>query len=117
MPDGQEIAVKRLARGSNQGIRELKNELLLVAKLQHRNLVKLIGACLDGEEKLLVYEYIPNKSLDSFIYGKESLFHLLMFEQYLSFTSCTDFTFDHLKIYILGKNKNTQVFQDWNKKI
>ncbi|KAK3157953.1 hypothetical protein QOZ80_2AG0130770 [Eleusine coracana subsp. coracana] len=71
MPDGQEIAVKRLARGSKQGLHELKNELLLVVKLQHRNLVKLIGACLDGQDKLLVYEYIPNKSLDTFIYDTQ----------------------------------------------
>nr|XP_040241726.1 uncharacterized protein LOC109762454 isoform X2 [Aegilops tauschii subsp. strangulata] len=71
MPDGQEIAVKRLSEGSKQGLPELKNELLLVSKLQHRNLVKLIGACLDGEDKLLVYEYIPKKSLDAFIFDDE----------------------------------------------
>ncbi|CAM0878883.1 unnamed protein product [Alopecurus aequalis] len=68
MPDGQEIAVKKLSEESKQGLHELKNELVLVAKLQHRNLVKLIGACLDGEDKLLVYEYIPKKSLDAFIF-------------------------------------------------
>lgn len=67
--EGREIAVKRLSKRSEQADLDFKNEVLIVARLEHKNLVKLLGFCLNKTERILVYEFVHNASLDYFIFG------------------------------------------------
>ncbi|CAN1336740.1 Cysteine-rich receptor-like protein kinase 10 [Linum perenne] len=76
LSNGQDVAVKRLAKGSSQGDLEFKTEVKFVAKLKHRNLVRLLGFCLEGRERLLVFEFMPNASLDHFLFDNDKRVHL-----------------------------------------
>ncbi|KAL6324468.1 hypothetical protein AAG906_013280 [Vitis piasezkii] len=70
LANGEEIAVKKLAPGSTHGSKGFSNEVRLLLKLQHRNLIQLFGCCVEGEHRMLVYEYLHNKSLDYFLFDK-----------------------------------------------
>jgi hypothetical protein len=69
LSDGREVAVKKLSVASNQGTNQFVTEIATISAVQHRNLVKLYGCCIEGNRRLLVYEYLENKSLDKTLFG------------------------------------------------
>ncbi|CAN6865407.1 unnamed protein product [Brassica oleracea var. botrytis] len=73
LQDGKEIAVKRLSSSSGQGKEKFLNEIVLISKLQHKNLVRVLGYCIKEEERILIYEFMLNKSLDTFLFGKKKV--------------------------------------------
>ena len=86
MDDGREIAVKKLAQSSGQGKKEFLNEAKLLARVQHRNVVNLLGNCAHGTEKLLVYEYVVHERLDKYLFSKScTAFDLFLMEPFNSY--------------------------------
>lgn len=80
LPNGKVVAVKRLVYNTRQWVDEFFNEVNLISGIEHKNLVKLLGCSIEGPESLLVYEYLPNKSLDHFIFGN---FLLLLYFSFI----------------------------------
>ncbi|XP_013615971.1 PREDICTED: probable LRR receptor-like serine/threonine-protein kinase At1g56140 isoform X1 [Brassica oleracea var. oleracea] len=76
LKDGREIAVKVLSAGSRQGKGQFVAEIVAISAVLHRNLVKLYGCCYEGDYRLLVYEYLPNGSLDQALFGGDRILHL-----------------------------------------
>ncbi|KAK0596069.1 hypothetical protein LWI29_012545 [Acer saccharum] len=73
LSDGRAIAVKQLSVASRQGKSQFVAEIVAISAVQHRNLVKLYGCCTEGSERLLVYEYLENSSLDQALFGERSM--------------------------------------------
>ncbi|KAL9255073.1 Cysteine-rich receptor-like protein [Drosera capensis] len=121
--NGQEIAVKRLSKDSGQGDQQFKNEVLLVAKLQHRNLVRLLGFCSEGVERLLVYEFLPNRSLDYYLFDRDKCASLGWKQRYNIIEGiCRGLLYMHedSRLVVIHRDLNSSnilLDDEWNPKI
>lgn len=70
LPNGQEVAVKSLKSGSGQGEREFQAEVEIISRVHHRHLVSLVGYCMTNQQRMLVYEFVPNGTLEFHLHGK-----------------------------------------------
>lgn len=68
--DGKQVAIKQLKVGSGQGEREFQAEVETISRVHHKHLVSLLGHCISGTQRLLVYEYVPNQTLEFHLHGK-----------------------------------------------
>ena len=84
LPNGKEIAVKSLKLGSGQGEREFQAEVEIISRVHHRHLVSLVGYCIAGGQRMLVYEFVPNKTLEHHLHGKFLILILILLLWYLS---------------------------------
>jgi serine/threonine protein kinase len=69
LPEGREVAIKKLKDGSGQGEREFQAEVEIISRVHHRHLVSLVGYCISGDQRLLVYDFVPNDTLHYHLHG------------------------------------------------
>ncbi|THF98886.1 cysteine-rich receptor-like protein kinase 2 [Camellia sinensis] len=103
LPDGREIAVKRLFFNNRHRAGDFYNEVNIISSVEHRNLVRLLGCSCSGPESLLVYEYLPNKSLDRFIFDSNRGKTLNWEKRYQIITGTAD------GLVYLHENSNTRI--------
>lgn len=70
LPDGRVVAVKQLKAGGGQGEREFRAELESISRIHHRHLVSLVGYCISENQRLLIYDYVPNNTLSYHLHGE-----------------------------------------------